>query len=34
VTNLIERHNIMGQFVKNLIKHHKTMDLISNDADP
>jgi hypothetical protein len=34
VTNVKERHNIMGQFVTNLIKYHKTMGLISNDADP
>jgi hypothetical protein len=34
MTNLKERHNIMGRFVMNLIKHHKIMGLISKDVDP
>jgi hypothetical protein len=34
VTNVKECHNIMGRFVMNLRKHHKSIGLISNDADP
>jgi hypothetical protein len=34
VMNVKKCHNIMGQFVTNLIKRHKCMGLISNNVDP
>jgi hypothetical protein len=34
VTNVKEHHNIMGQFVMNLRKRHKSMSLMSNNANP
>jgi hypothetical protein len=32
--NVKDHHNILGRFVMNMRKRHKSMGLISSDADP